>query len=132
MEVPYIGELPMPEEDAVTDIPTDKYLVHIKLPQKLITISGNGNVIKIDKGVKVLKIDISGNNNEIHAVNYENGFTSEIVDLNITGNNNKCHIRTTGTLVLKGNKNRHSKVATDSIDEEGHVGANTIIKFTQT
>ena len=60
----------MPEEGAVTDVYTDKNLIEISLPQQLVTISGNGNVIKIGDGVKVLKMDISGSDNEINAINY--------------------------------------------------------------
>jgi len=132
MAVQYIGELPMPEEGSSTDVYTHKNLVEIHLPQQLVTISSNDNIIKIHEGVKILKMDITGNNNQIHAVNFYNGFTTQIVDLNITGQKNKCHIRTTGKLGLKGSNNRHSMVATQSIDTEDNAGGNTFIPFMQT
>jgi len=108
----YFGELPMPVEGTFQDISHNDNIITIDVPQHSINISSNNNVITIAKGVKILKLTISGNNNKINAEDFQNGFTSEIVELNITGHNNAFHIRTTGSLVMEGHTNRCTRVNT--------------------
>ena len=60
---------------------------------------------------------ISGSNNKINAVDYKNGFNSEIVNLTISvgGKNNRVHVRVTGNLVMKGHTNKCTKEVASNI-----------------